>query len=172
MWSLQLELLSWAETLFGIRDPSRILCQPCFHNSERPEIRFTLDDSGAFAVLGCDAKRDWSYAVYQLAHETVHLLNPVKLGQANYLEEGVAVAMSLHVSRIYGFSFLAPSSSKYGKALKLVNKLPEGAILSARRIRREVGRFSAVSTEDLLKLYPPPALDPAIANALTTSFDG
>ncbi len=151
MWSLQLELLTWAEALFGIRDPSRILCQPCFHNSERPEIQFTLDDSGAFAVLGCDAKRDWSYAVYQLAHETVHLLNPVKLGQAN---------------------FLAPSSSKYGKALKLVDKLPEGAILSARRIRREVGRFSAVSPEDLLKIYPPPALDPAIANALTTSFYG
>ena len=38
----------------------------------------------------------WPTVVYELAHETVHLLNPVFLGEANYLEEGVAVAFSLH----------------------------------------------------------------------------
>lgn len=169
LWALQLHLLTCAEALFGRRGPSIILCQPRFHDDERPETQFSLDNSGAFAVLGCDAQSDWSYVVHQLAHETVHLLDPVCRGKSNYLEEGVAVSFSLLISRQYGFNFLAPSSGKYGDALKFANELPEGAILSARRIRLTLGKFSGVSADDLVGLFP--ELNVNVANNLSNKFN-
>lgn len=168
LWSLQLELLTRVEAYFGKRDSSIVLCQPRFHDCDRPEIQFTPDNFGVFAVLGCDAKFNWSYALYQLSHETVHLLDPVFRGMGNFLEEGVAVAISLHFSRLYGLNFIAPSTGMYRNALNLVNELPEGAILSARRIRMELGKFSGVTRDDLIQLYP--KLDSSVATHLARKF--
>lgn len=44
--------------------------------------------------LGHETFFDEKRAVYQLAHECVHLLAPVKLGEAKVIEEGLATAFS------------------------------------------------------------------------------
>ncbi len=176
LWELQLQLLAISESYFGTRESFRVFHPQFCKNG--PNIRIECAPRGAYAQLSYCGRFYWPTVVYELAHETVHLLNPVKKSEINYLEEGVAVAFSIYVQQRFGVkevqipSFDKPDERQYAIALKWVNALPHGAVESAGRIRREIGRFSAVSTEDLLKIYPPPALDPAIANALTTSFTG
>ena len=61
---------------------------------------------GAFAELSRASECYWPTVVFEMAHETVHLLNPVP-GNANNLEEGVAVAFSLRVQPSYGICYPA-----------------------------------------------------------------
>ena len=164
-WELQLELLAWAEQLYGPRTPSYRLCKPQFHD-KGPQTRFTCDGRGVCAELGPKARRDWAFAVFQLAHETVHLLDPVVRGKANNLEEGVAVAFSFYVQPRYEID-IQTSEEPYVRAHALVSTLP-GGHLATGRIRREVGRLSAVTAENLLGLFPD--LAPDIASALTCKF--
>ena len=91
------------------------------------------------------------------------------VGMANNLEEGVAVAFSLHVQHLYGVNIQVPSMPSYVYAFKLVNSLSGGAIESARRIRRELGPFSNVTPKDLVTLFP--CVDAKLANNLTLKFN-
>ena len=167
LWALQLELLALAEDLFGPRDPLLQLLPPQFYG-DIPIIGFTLDQTGAFAQLSLNGQYYWPTVVYELAHETVHLLDPV-VGNANNLEEGVAVAFSLHIQHLYGLSIQVPSMPSYVYALTLVGKLPGDILSAAGRIRREVGRLSDVAPDDLIRLFP--ALDARIANELSCKFN-
>ena len=75
VWSLQLQLLELAEGALGPRDGSRVMYQPVFADTG-PNIRNTPNLDGAFAELSRSAEAYWPSAVYELAHETVHLLTP------------------------------------------------------------------------------------------------
>ena len=108
-------------------------------NDDGPNVRFTLDGRGAYAELAPNAQRQWRFAVFQLAHETVHLLDPGLLGTATYLEEGVAVAFSHHVQPRYGINIVT-NDERYDFAHALVSALP-GGHLAAGRIRWAVGRL-------------------------------
>lgn len=174
---LQSELLAMATEMLGARDQSYKICETKLSDGGQPITIPSIISCEVQVFLSCNGKSCWPTVVYEMAHETVHLLDPVKKSEINYLEEGVAVAFSIYAQERFGVKVQSPSPDKQGElqyfiALRWVNELPSGALESARRIRREVGQFSAVLPEDLLKLYPPPALDPAIANALTTSFYG
>ena len=92
LWPLQLRLLDAAESLLGARDLSKKVYQPQF-TDHGPNLRKTPNLNGAFVELSRTAETDWAEAVFEMAHETVHLLNPVA-GNTNNLEEGVAVAFS------------------------------------------------------------------------------
>ena len=101
LWSLQLELLALAEFHLGPRDASKKIYPPQF-GADYPQVRLTPNEDGAFAKLSRNGEQYWPTAVYELAHETTHLLNPVKLGEASNLEEGVAVAFSIKAQHSYG----------------------------------------------------------------------
>jgi hypothetical protein len=123
------------------------------------------------------AREKWTIVLYQMAHETVHLLNPVhpKQGKANYLEEGVACAFSAYVQRrcgITGIDFVRDNLPAYKHAHRLVRRLPTGDIAAARRIRREMPlgtSFSSVTAEDLKRIFCP-KLTAEHADALTITF--
>ena len=166
LWAIQLELLAIAEAMYGPRDLSKIVYQPKFR-SDGPRVRHTLDLSGAYAELSPKAQQHWRFVVFQMAHETVHLLNPVFLGEATYLEEGVAVAFSYFVQPMYGIDIVNNLPS-YTYARELVAALPNGH-LSAGRIRQELGSLSHVTPDDLIRLFP--ALDARIANELSCKFN-
>ena len=102
-----------------------------------------------------------------MAHETVHLLNPVA-GNTNNLEEGVAVAFSLHIQPAYGINIL-PAATAYVHAHDLVCRLPGGPLVTAHCIRLEVGALSAATTETLRKLFP--ELEHSFAVDLTRQFE-
>ena len=162
---LQEELLSWAEHLYGPRDRSFQLFLPQF-NDDGPNVRFTPDGHGAYAELAPNARCHWRFAVFQLAHETVHLLDPGLLGTATYLEEGVAVAFSHHVQPRYGINIVT-NDKRYDVAHALVMTLP-GGHFAAGRIRRAVGRLRDATADDLMVLFPD--LPPGIARALVSKF--
>ena len=87
---LQSTLLALAEGFFGTRDRSFSIADPRFHE-RGPFLQHSSEDEHLWVELSNNAAGYWPTAVFELAHESVHLLNPVK-GYTNTLEEGFAVA--------------------------------------------------------------------------------
>lgn len=152
LWALQLHLLSLAEAALGARDASKKIYQPAFAD-DGPHIRNTPGLDGAFAELSRNSECYWPTAINELAHETVHLLNPAP-GNGNYLCEGVAVAFSLHAQTKFGFQPQAVGPSSYRRALELVRRLPNGPLEAAREVRASVGTLRHVTTQHLEGLFP------------------
>ena len=152
LWALQQNLLSIAEAALGARDTSKKICQPGF-TDDGPYIRNTPELDGAFAELSRNSEYYWPTAVYEMAHETVHLLNPVP-GKGNYLGEGVAVAFSVYVQTLFGLQPQPIGLASYRRALELVCRLPNGPLEAARQIRASVGALSQVTTQHLVDLFP------------------
>ena len=154
LWSLQMELLGLAETLLGPRDQSKRILPPQF-KSGGPNICHTPSYDGAFVELSPGAVRYWPTVVYEMAHESIHLLNPTLLGGSNYLEEGLAVEFSILAQQRYQVKTIQrPTEGPYFDALSLVRKLPDNPIGSGRLIREHVGALSVASMEQLAKLFP------------------
>ena len=152
LWALQWQLIEIAERELGPRDRRKKVYQPTFAD-DGPLLRNTPNFDGAFVKLSRNAEHYWPTAVFEMAHETVHLLNPVARDAGNMLEEGVAVAFSLHVQPMHGFAMPVTMPS-YVDAMQLAESLPGGALLAGRLIRKSAGALSA-ATEDLLgRLFP------------------
>ncbi|MXY07340.1 MAG: hypothetical protein F4Y61_01675 [Rhodothermaceae bacterium] len=149
---MQQELLKLAQNVFGPKDPYKTVFQPTFVE-DGPHIRNTPNLDGAFAELSRNAEGYWPTAIYELAHETVHLLNP-KPGVGNWLSEGMAVAFSLYAQQQYGIEPQAISMPAYRCALALVSELSPNTLASGRRIREVCGSFDNATIEDLRTLFP------------------
>ena len=165
LWALQMELMSIAESVLGRRDLSKKVYQPQF-NDDVPHLRNTPNEDGAFVELSRSAECDWPTVVFEMAHETVHLLNPIP-GDANYLEEGVAVVFSLSVQPVYGIS-MPVSMQSYQYALQLVSTLPGGPLEVGRRVRDRVGGLDVATEQDLTELFP--GADRVILSKLAERF--
>jgi len=151
LWALQVELMTIAQSVLGPRDTTKRIFQPQFAE-DGPHIRNTPSLDGAFTELSLAAGCSWHLTVFQMAHETVHLLNPIP-GNTNNLEEGVAVAYSMHVQPSYGISIQIANPS-YDHALQLASMLPGGPLKAARHLRDCVGALSEVTAQDLEELFP------------------
>ena len=151
LWTLQGELLSMAESILGRRDLTKKIYQPRFSDNG-PRIRNTPNLDGAFAELSRAGECYWPTVVFEMAHETVHLLNPVP-GNANHLEEGVAVAFSLRVQPSYSIS-IQPSIPSYLHASELASMLPGGSLQAARRVRDRFGALDGITAQHLRELFP------------------
>ena len=91
-WSLASvagDLLTEAELRFGQRDQSWTFCGVEF-SPHGPQIWFPGDRKNIVIQLSMHATTDWRRAVWQLAHEIIHLLAPVKGEKASNFEEGLA----------------------------------------------------------------------------------
>lgn len=154
-----------AESVLGPRDSSKKIYQPQFADSG-PHIRNTPSQDGAFVELGRDSECSWPEAIFEMAHETVHLLNPIR-GNANNLEEGVAVSFSLHVQPAYNIC-VRPAMEEYVEVLRLVKTLPGDPLGAARRVRERVGALSEATAADLQELFPD--VDGAVLNKLVEKF--
>ena len=164
---MQWELLEIAETELGPRDRSKKVYQPQFAD-DGPLLRNTPNFDGAFVELSRNAEHYWPTVVYEMAHETVHLLNPVARGNGNYLEEGVAVAFSLYVQPMYGFKMSVQIPS-YEYALQLADSLPVGTLAAGKLIRQHIGALSSATAQSLAELFPEG--DEAVCDRLTQRFD-
>ena len=170
LWSLQIELLGIAESLLGPRDTSRKIYPPQFL-AGGPNVRHTPNQDGAFVEMSLNARKYWPSVVFEMAHETVHLLDPTLLGQSNYLEEGVAVVFSILVQPTYQIENVQyPTAGPYFDALSLVHRLPGNPITSARLFRDQVGPLSEASPEELARLFP--SVDSGTLQKLAEKFAG
>lgn len=151
LWALQVELLSLAEDVLGPRDESKKIYQPQFTDNG-PMLRNTPELDGAYAELSRSAENYWPTTLFELAHETVHLLNPT-VGCTNYFEEGVAVHFSLNFSPEHN-EHVRNSISAYCEALELVEQVSEFPLETARLAREQFGALSKVSAANLEELCP------------------
>jgi hypothetical protein len=123
LWSIQMDLLSRAEAVFGRRDTTKKIFQPVFEDTN-PHLINTPTFDGAFVALSRNAAGHWPTTIYEMAHETTHLLDPIA-GRAKWIEEGAAVAFSIFISRTLTDHPMAPvGTSVYSEALSLVERLP------------------------------------------------
>lgn len=152
VWELQNFLLSKAEELFGIKDPAKKIYQPIFRPGQ-PHIINTPNYDGAFASLSEKASIYWPTTLYELAHETVHLLNPI-VGHTNYLEEGFAVLFSVDMSKKYTDTPQKPDCPFYNEAWSLVCRLSDNPYEAATAIRREFGSLGAANAVKMAKIFP------------------
>ena len=166
LWALQLELLAMAESTLGPRDSSKKLYQPQFSDGV-PHIFNTKNPDGVIVRLSRNGERYWPTVVYEMAHETVHLLNPIP-GNANNLEEGVAVAFSMVVQPLYGIC-IPPQMKSYLYALGLVVALPGGPLEAGKHVRERAGAFSVATVQDMEALFP--SVDGAVLSKLVEEFD-
>lgn len=108
---------------------------------------------GAFARLSRYAAGYWPSVIFDLAHETVRLLDPV-MGITNWLEEGAAVAFSIRMSReLTSHPMAAPPGSVYATAHELVLQLPPPIEQSLGALRKEFGPFSTISSDQLANKF-------------------
>lgn len=149
---LQNKLLALVETQLGPRDSARRIYQPTF-DVHGPYLMNTSNLDGAFVVLSPNAAGYWPTTVYEMAHETVHLLDPI-VGPTNWLEEGVAVAFAIHAMASFNLPAPVVSLASYREALALVEALPSGPFATARSARTSAGALSAVTFEQLVELAP------------------
>jgi hypothetical protein len=148
-----MDLLSRAEAAFGSRDAAKKIFQPVF-NDTGPYLINTPTFDGAFAALSRNAAGYWPTVIYEMAHETIHLLDPIP-GYATWIEEGAAVAFSVLLSRtLTDHPMTPPQNSAYQEALSLVERLPLPTLTSLRAVRHLAGRFSSVTDAHLTSLFP------------------
>ena len=154
VWALQNFLLAEAQERFGIRDEDKIIYQPTF-GAEQPHIINTPDLDGAFACLSDNSKTYWPTTFYELAHETVHLLNPV-VGYTNYLEEGFAVLFSVDMSEEFTEHAQEPEQDDYHyiEAWNLICELSDDLYTAAQNIREEFGSLGEVEVDGMIELFP------------------
>ena len=152
LWALQQQLITLAEQLLGERDRTKTIYQPSFHENG-PHLRNTPALDGAFVELGKGSKVYWPTVVYEMAHETVHLLNPT-VSHTNWLEEGVAVEFSIHVQNLYKVPVQSPAPGPYLEALTMVRLLPGGTFAAAKEVREAVAAFNVLSYQQLSTLFP------------------
>ena len=167
LWTMQLQLLRLAESILGQRDTSKTIYQPIFAD-DGPYIRNTPNLDGAFAELSRNAEGYWPTVVYELAHETVHLLNP-KPGTGNWLSEGIAVAFSVYAENQYDLKPQGINLQSYRRALQLVLGLPPDPLAAGRLIREVCGTLNDTNSCILKPLFP--GVDTAVLDQLCEPFD-
>jgi hypothetical protein len=107
--------------------------------------------------------------VYQLAHETVHLLDQHGGKQTHLLEEGAAVRFSLDMMAKYGFDTAGlPGTDSYKTALKLFDLLGNAPYSITKELRSTCGNFISID-EATLKAKCPKVAQNIIADLLTKS---
>ena len=171
MWDLQLKLDACAQQLFDKRNPNKALLRPDFV-IDGPHVRNTLKLDGGFAELSLNAAGYWPTAIYELAHETIHLLDPRPghpLGKgASWFEEGLAVNFSLAVSKSIGDQSIKISHSKYKIANQLFSRIGGNLFHRAMEIRSKTGHFSDAQISDIMAVSP--KVPRHIAEKLVSSF--
>ncbi len=165
--SLQWTLMAFAESILGIRDRTKTIYQPVF-TDHGPNIRNTPNLDGAFAELSRNAEGYWPTVVNELAHETVHLLNP-KPGDGTWLSEGVAVAFSNYAQRQFKLEPQSISMPSYRRALELASELPPHPLAAGRRVREACGSLDNASQSILETLFP--AVAPETLTELCNPFE-
>lgn len=151
LWKLQNELLAKAEVLLGPR--SKKIYQPTY-SDRGPRLINTPSLDGAYAGLSINAAGYWPTAVFELAHETVHLLDP-SVGYTNYLEECVAVVFSVEMSRLMTSHPMQPTNFPiYMEAWRLVQVAFDDVFAAAKAIRQQCGSLGTATAEGLVSLFP------------------
>jgi hypothetical protein len=154
LWSLQCFLINECEVRLGPSASDKQVYQPVFNSDNGgPVIINTPELDGAFASLIRAARTYWPTTLYELAHETVHLLDPT-VGPTNFLEEGFAVHFSVDMSKAYTNHQQQPSCPFYLEAWHLIKCISNDVYGAGALIRTKFGKLSLAKPKGLMVLFP------------------
>jgi hypothetical protein len=145
-------LLACAEQLMGPRDAAYEILKPiCV--ADGPRLRFTPDKRAVYAELSLNAQRYWPSCVFEMAHEVVHMLNPV-VGHTTEFEEAVATHFQLEIAPIFCGVQQPVTLAAYRAAREDLLALGASPFDLAQRIRVRCGSLGAVDHTALADLCP------------------
>lgn len=144
------EILSELEQRYGQRDQSFTIVGVEFV-AGAPQIWFPGDRKHVAVQLSALAWQNETEAFAQLAHEAVHLLNPVKV--ASVFEEGLAAGTQVEFGRRRDPTYQI-GDAKYSDAMLLVNRVIEMQPLVVKTLRQNGQALSAVSADMILAAVP------------------
>jgi len=159
-------MLRLLEDRYGPRDRSFTILGFEFCG-DVPQIWFPGNCQHVVIQLTLSAMNDLVRAVYQLAHEAVHLLDPVVFGCSSVFEEGVATLFSLEYARSIEPTY-APSHPRYDAAAQLARRALELRPDVVRVLRGRGIRLSGITPGDLVAECPQLARE--MAQALCSRF--
>lgn len=146
------DMLRMAEDLYGPRDPSYSVSH-IDTGHEISRIMFSGNNSNNIYIRLETDPADWiSQALYQLAHETVHLLAPVR-GKANNLEEGVATYFAGHYMKVKMSEQWNPGMESYEVVLRKVQQTLVNNPYCIRELRREYPYFYNMDKNDVYEMF-------------------
>lgn len=165
LWRLQWALIAEAEAVLGGRDSQKKIYQPQF-DKDGPRLINTPELDGAFSQLSFNSARSWRVAIYEMAHETVHLLDPT-VGYTSWLEEGAAVAFSIAAQQRRGVANpISPILQSYVSALDMFRSIPGDPFKVARAIRSDAGALKHATESCMAKACP--GIDTQLARLLVS----
>ena len=181
-WTLTSRLgqaLDMAEDLFGPRDPEFTILGVDFTTDAQPSHWYPRSQYGpgkqVIVLLTADAAADQDRALFQLAHESFHLLSSTVFGTATNLEEGLASFFSLWYMAQVGRPLSADyiDSPRYRRALEdvqaLVKLYPDmPARIKHFRNEQPPRAASTMSFEEFQVLFPNAPVQ--LAQELTAKF--
>ena len=169
-----------AEDLFGPRDRSYTILGIEFTTDAQPSHWYPKSEYGSsekqvIVLLTSDAASNEDQALFQLSHESFHLLSSTVFGSATNLEEGLATSFSLWYMAQIGRPLSADyiDMPKYRRAFEDVQALMKLYPDMAARIKRfrtdQPSRAAAtISYNELHVLFPNAPVQ--LAKELTETF--
>jgi hypothetical protein len=154
------------EAQFGKRDRSWTILGIEFCDTG-PQTWFPGDCGHIIIQLGLSAREDLVQALFQLAHESVHLLDPVVYNFGTVLEEGLATHFSLQYIKEFHPHYTT-SDPKYAAAARLAAHLLDINPTAIKELRSRGIKIAEISASQLLAVCP--KLPKSIVLALVTPF--
>ena len=162
------DMLKEIEINYGERDKKFTILGIELTDINTPRFWFPGNCNNIIIQITENCLADINRAVYQVAHEAVHLLNPLQLGNSNYLEEGLATSFSGRYCQRHGINITC-NSLKYQAAADLVDKLLAYDQNIIKNLRgSELISLSSVTAEMISDMYP--NIDKELIKKLTTNF--
>ncbi len=156
--TLQECLLVLAEHYFGPRGTQVQRNNSVTFGADGPGILWRNTNTTVGVQLSEHARNKWNTTAYELLHECVHLLDPIR-GAAKVLEEGFAVTFQHHVYPALTGDTFQTSDVNYLQAERLVGGLANGGGIDAilrigKDIRDHYGSFDSIDQTDFTRRYP------------------
>lgn len=171
------KMIDLAENDFGTRDQSYTLLGIEFVENETPKIWFPNNNERIVIQLQLQCLQEPDRACFQLAHEVIHLLSPIKGNEASVLEEGIATHFQVQfMQNHYASIGWLPTKidwteigcQSYVKAMNAVKKLLTVDVDSIKKLRFHEPVISHITSKLIHELYP--SFSKAVADNLETRF--
>ena len=153
-WDLFHSLLTDAESALGPRD-NKYSVVDIVQSADGPNMK--LEDNEITIIVGPNVQAYQPTLISNIAHETVHTLNPIS-GYASWLEEGAAIHFELNtIERMFGYAerrhFFDHLPETYKLALTDYEQLLEIDSEAGKTVRMS-STLSTVSAAQLRQWFP------------------
>jgi hypothetical protein len=160
-------MLDMAEQKFGPRDRSYTILGFEFR-AGLPQIWFPGNGKDVIVQLDSSSMNDPNLPLFQMAHESVHLLTPVLSFNRSVLEEGLATYFSKEYMAAHMGGVWLTGDQKYDRAEVLARKLLLLKADAVKALRQLVPVISQATAQDILKICP--SLPPHLSEQLVVTF--